>query len=44
LSEVISETLSREIDLPQACQSLVDAANEAGGLDNITVLIADLSN
>ena len=42
--EVISETLSRENDPMQASQSLVNAANEAGGRDNITVLIADLSN
>jgi serine/threonine protein phosphatase PrpC len=40
-NEVISETLSRENDPMQACQSLVNAANEAGGRDNITVLIAD---
>jgi PPM family protein phosphatase len=40
--EVISETLSGKGDLQKICQSLVAAANEAGGRDNITVLIIDL--
>jgi PPM family protein phosphatase len=41
---LIADTLSKENDPRQACQSLVDVANEAGGRDNITVLIADLTN
>ena len=38
--EAISETLSRDDDSEQACQALVQAANEGGGQDNITVLVA----
>ena len=41
--EIVPEDLSREVDYEQACRSLVHAANEAGGRDNITVLIADSS-
>ena len=41
---LIADTLSKGNDPRQACQSLVDVANEAGGRDNITVLIADLTN
>jgi len=39
--KAISAILATEEDCKEACQSLVDAANNAGGLDNITVVIAD---
>ena len=35
----IATVLQAAADLPTACQLLVDAANEAGGPDNITVLL-----
>jgi PPM family protein phosphatase len=40
--EAITEILSGGGELQKVCRSLVDAANEAGGRDNITVLIANL--
>lgn len=40
--EAISEVLSTSGDLHQSCQSLIDAANQAGGRDNITVLLAQI--
>jgi PPM family protein phosphatase len=40
--EAISEILSKDGDLQQVCQSLVDAANQAAGRDNITVLLAEI--
>lgn len=36
----IAEALALETDLTRAAQALVDAANAAGGLDNITVVLA----
>ena len=36
----IREILSTEADLPTLCDQLIDAANEAGGFDNITVILA----
>jgi serine/threonine protein phosphatase PrpC len=38
--EVIAEVLSREITLEAKCHSLVEAARQAGGPDNITVVVA----
>ena len=35
----IFEHLTREDDLEMAASTLVDAANQAGGLDNITVVL-----
>ena len=35
----ILEILSSTVDIEQACQALVDAANEAGGRDNITAVV-----
>jgi len=39
----IAEILSQEQDLQAACQRLVDEANEAGGVDNITVALVRYS-
>ena len=36
----IAEIVSGETDLTQTCKKLIDAANEAGGPDNITVIVA----
>ena len=36
----ISETLQGEAEPEQACRRLVARANEAGGKDNVTVLVA----
>jgi serine/threonine protein phosphatase PrpC len=36
----IADILSTEADLPTLCDQLIDAANEAGGFDNITVVLA----
>jgi protein phosphatase len=38
----IAEILGEQIALDQICQRLVDAANEAGGPDNITTLILQI--
>jgi protein phosphatase len=35
----IAEIVSSTPDLPSACQRLIDAANEAGGPDNISVIL-----
>lgn len=35
----IAQTLTREVALDKACQRLIDAANAAGGTDNITVAL-----
>jgi PPM family protein phosphatase len=35
----ISEIISSAVDIDEACENLVEAANNAGGRDNITVLI-----
>jgi protein phosphatase len=40
----IAEILNSGEDPEQACASLVDAANAAGGRDNVTALIVDLRN
>lgn len=40
--DVIAEILHPMTDLEAACHLLVDAANDAGGPDNITVLIAHM--
>jgi protein phosphatase len=40
--ERISAVLASEKDGEAACQRLVDEANEAGGRDNVTALVADL--
>ncbi|NIP27957.1 MAG: Stp1/IreP family PP2C-type Ser/Thr phosphatase [Phycisphaerae bacterium] len=39
--KAIAAILAGEQDCAQACQALVDAANTAGGQDNITVVIVD---
>jgi serine/threonine protein phosphatase PrpC len=38
--EEIRETVLRSVDLPAACQRLVEMANRRGGEDNITVIVA----
>ena len=38
--EEIAEVVTREHDLTAACRELIDRANENGGPDNITVIIA----
>ncbi len=40
VDEAIAAILASEPDLDAACRRLVDAANEAGGADNITVALA----
>ena len=41
--EVITDVLNEHVDDPEAAaQALVDAANEAGGRDNITVVVVDV--
>jgi protein phosphatase len=40
--DLIIETLKSEQDPGLACQKLVDLANSLGGMDNITVIIANL--
>jgi serine/threonine protein phosphatase PrpC len=39
---VIEQTLQTTASAAEACQSLVEAANAAGGVDNVTVVIAKL--
>jgi PPM family protein phosphatase len=36
----IAQVLNTPSTLEEACQALVDAANEAGGRDNISVILA----
>jgi serine/threonine protein phosphatase PrpC len=44
-NKAVTAILAKVQDCKEACQALVDAANAAGGHDNITVVIADwLSN
>jgi protein phosphatase len=38
--DTIAQVIAEEQDLVQACRRLIDLANEAGGPDNITVIIA----
>ncbi len=38
--EDIAARLSREVPLDDACRELIDAANSAGGIDNVTVALA----
>jgi protein phosphatase len=38
--DAIAKIVSGEKDLTQACKKLIDAANAAGGPDNITVIVA----
>jgi serine/threonine protein phosphatase PrpC len=35
----IAETLSRDLPLPELTNTLIDAANAAGGVDNVTVVL-----
>jgi protein phosphatase len=39
--EVICETLAESNSAERACHDLVSAANDAGGSDNITVVVAN---
>jgi protein phosphatase len=41
-SDVIAEILARESDPKRAAQLLVDAANDAGGEDNVTAVVVDV--
>ncbi len=41
-NEGIDEVLMREADSQRACEVMVDLANAAGGVDNITVIIAQV--
>ena len=38
--DTIAKVIAEEPDLVQACRKLIDLANEAGGPDNITVIVA----
>ena len=38
--DLMGKIVGREPDLMKACKQLIDAANEAGGPDNITVILA----
>lgn len=40
-NQAIAETLQNHPDPQAACQALIDAANGAGGSDNITVVVVD---
>ena len=40
-SQTITKVLCTHPDLESACHALVDAANEAGGKDNITVIVVN---
>jgi protein phosphatase len=42
--KAIAAILAKKQQCKQACQALIDAANAAGGYDNITVVIADWLN
>jgi serine/threonine protein phosphatase PrpC len=42
--KTIAAILAKKQQCKEACQALVDAANDAGGHDNITVVIADWLN
>jgi protein phosphatase len=42
--ERISQILQTENDLDKAVQQLIDEANEAGGVDNITVVLARIES
>ena len=39
--KAITKTLKNETDCQAACEALVDAANAAGGYDNVTVVVID---
>jgi protein phosphatase len=41
--EEIAETLRREKDLSAACDALIKKANEAGGADNVSVIVAEVA-
>lgn len=38
-SDILRVVASRQQDLEQACRDLIDAANERGGLDNVTAVL-----
>ena len=42
--EEIREAVAAEPDPQAACNKLVDMANEKGGVDNITVVVAKVTN
>lgn len=42
-NQEISNILSQKIDIQEMCKKLVEKANSAGGMDNITVLILDIN-
>lgn len=39
----IASSLARNVPAEDICRSLVDAANAAGGVDNVTVVVADIA-
>jgi len=40
--DALAEIVARDTDAPATAQALVDAANEAGGVDNTTVVVVDV--
>ena len=40
--EEITHLLNQETDLNQAAEALIQAANQAGGKDNISVILAEI--
>jgi serine/threonine protein phosphatase PrpC len=38
-SEILRLVTSNDGDIEKACQQLIDAANERGGLDNVTAVL-----
>jgi serine/threonine protein phosphatase PrpC len=40
-SEILRVVMASSGDLRKACQQLIDAANERGGLDNVTAVLLE---